>query len=155
MVEINITPPTAVVAVALLAGLFYHLVFDNRGSSVHVNKNGNPSPAMSVRRGQKRAKSYQNEICKAKDLKLYQEFYFKVQNLEQNRDILPQARQLLLKMLTRSLTYAKFTTIDGNILAIETYNRKALEDFLVAEHDRYVITLFHDDYFFLPFDYVS
>ncbi|KAF2995173.1 hypothetical protein E8E14_002885 [Neopestalotiopsis sp. 37M] len=78
---------------------------------------------MSVRRGQKRAKSYQNYVFKAKDLKLYQEFYFKLQNLEQNRDILPQARQLLLKMLTRSLAYAKSTTVDGNILAIETYNR--------------------------------
>ncbi|KAG8526573.1 uncharacterized protein KY384_008774 [Bacidia gigantensis] len=71
----------------------------------------------------------------AQEISRYKLLYHKLHNLEQYPDILPQARDLLLSLLTETLNDAKCQTNYG-ILSIDQYTPDALAHFMQAEHDR-------------------
>ncbi|MCJ1384244.1 hypothetical protein MMC17_007360 [Xylographa soralifera] len=69
------------------------------------------------------------------EMQLYKDLYFKLQNLEQYPQILPQARDLLILMFSETLTNAHKSSTPG-ILSIIHYTRKNLATFLKSEYDK-------------------
>ncbi|KAF2124340.1 hypothetical protein P153DRAFT_350282 [Dothidotthia symphoricarpi CBS 119687] len=59
----------------------------------------------------------------------YKQIYFKLHNLEHHAKILPECRQLLLSLLTTTLSDA-FKEPDNGILAVQEFSRDSLNSFL-------------------------
>ena len=102
----------------------------------------------SPRRSQAVARSDQNHACavpapnkvqendrEPQELRLYKDFYFKLQNLELFPEILPQARDLLISLLTDTRAPA-LTRPELGILSLEQYTPKSLMSFLQTENDK-------------------
>lgn len=70
-------------------------------------------------------------------MQLHKELYFKLQNLEDYPEVLPQSRDLLISLFSETLTGALQTPRHG-ILAVENYSRDAVTKFLLGEHDNTV-----------------
>ena len=70
-----------------------------------------------------------------RDLKLYKDLYFKLQNLERFPEILPQARDLLISLLTETLADA-LNSQEPGILSVEQYTPEILTNFLQFENDK-------------------
>lgn len=71
---------------------------------------------------------HQNEKVD-KQLETYKQLYFKLHNLEYHAEILPECRQLLLSLLSSTLTDA-FKEPESGILSIHSFSRKSLSEFL-------------------------
>lgn len=67
-------------------------------------------------------------------IRLYKDFYFKLQNLEQFPDILPKARDLLISLFSKTLVEARNQSEPG-ILSVEQYTREGLINFLQTDND--------------------
>ena len=78
-----------------------------------------------------------------RDLLLYKDFYYKIQNLEKFPEILPQARDLLITFFAETLEAARGASEPG-IMSIDEYSRENLIEFLQNEHDN--ITWAWEDY---------
>ncbi|KAL8971415.1 MAG: hypothetical protein Q9183_001062 [Haloplaca sp. 2 TL-2023] len=66
------------------------------------------------------------------EMERYKQLYFKLHNLEQYADILPECRQLLLTMLSSTLNNA-FNAPDNGILRVRKFSRDNLNTFLKAK----------------------
>ena len=66
---------------------------------------------------------------------VFKEFYFKLQNLEQFPDILPQARDLLLSLLAETLSRAR-SSLEPGILSIDSYTCESLTSFIKNQDDQ-------------------
>ncbi|KAK6339763.1 hypothetical protein TWF718_009157 [Orbilia javanica] len=66
-------------------------------------------------------------------LQFHKELYFKLQNLEQYPEILPQARDELISLLSETLERA--SQLSGGILSLRTYSREELLEFSRKEHN--------------------
>jgi len=69
------------------------------------------------------------------EMQLYKDLYFKLQNLEQYPEILPQSRDLLISLFSETLTEARKKPKSG-ILSIQLYTPESLASFLQKEDDR-------------------
>ena len=69
------------------------------------------------------------------EIQLYKDVYFKLQNLDRFPEILPQARDLLISLLTETLAEA-ITGPDAGILSIEQYTPESLLEFLQSDGDK-------------------
>ena len=67
-------------------------------------------------------------------LLLYKDLYHKLHNLEQFPGILPSCRDILIKLLTKTLQ-KEHENAQSGILSIQTYTRQRLTAFLQNEHD--------------------
>jgi hypothetical protein len=67
-----------------------------------------------------------------KEMEAHKQLYYKLHNLERHPEILPECRQLLLSLLSTTLTEA-FKTPEPSILSIPTFSRTSLNDFLKAK----------------------
>lgn len=67
-------------------------------------------------------------------IRLYKNFYFKLQNLEQYPEILPEARDLLISLFSKTLVEARNQSEPG-ILSVEQYTREGLINFLQTDND--------------------
>jgi hypothetical protein len=67
-----------------------------------------------------------------KEMQAHKQLYYKLHNLEHNPEILPESRQLLLSLLSSTLTDA-FKEPQTGILSIETFSRVGLDHFLKAK----------------------
>lgn len=67
-------------------------------------------------------------------IRLYKDFYFKLQNLEQFPEILPKARDLLILLFSKTLLDARNQSEPG-ILSVEEYTREGLINFLQSDND--------------------
>lgn len=67
-------------------------------------------------------------------IRLYKDFYFKLQNLEQFPEILPEARDLLISLFSKTLVDARNQSEPG-ILSVEQYTRGGLINFLQTDND--------------------
>lgn len=67
-------------------------------------------------------------------IRLYKNFYFKLQNLEQFPEILPDARDLLISLFSKTLVVARNQSEPG-ILSVEQYTREGLINFLRTDND--------------------
>ena len=68
-------------------------------------------------------------------MQFHKELYFKLQNLEKYPEILPQARDLLVSLLSEALEGAHKSP-KCSILAIERYAQDAIVSFLWGEHEK-------------------
>ena len=59
------------------------------------------------------------------EMQMYKELYFKLQNLDQYPEILPQARDLLISMFSKTLA-ASVKNSKAGILSVERYTRDGL-----------------------------
>lgn len=75
------------------------------------------------------------ESTNLSELKAYKELYYKLQRLEEHTDVLPEARDMLLKLLSDSLISARAGATERSILNIEHYSSEALEDFLACGNE--------------------
>ncbi|KAA8625316.1 hypothetical protein PtrSN002B_007654 [Pyrenophora tritici-repentis] len=66
------------------------------------------------------------------DLEKYKQLYHKLHNLEDYPDILPESRELLLSLLSSTITDALNANEQG-ILSVERFSRDGLSDFLKAK----------------------
>jgi hypothetical protein len=69
------------------------------------------------------------------EMQLHKDLYFKLQNLEQYPEILPQARDLLILMFSETLADACKSSTPG-ILSITHYTRENLATFLKSEYNK-------------------
>lgn len=67
-------------------------------------------------------------------IRLYKDFYFKLQNLERFPEILPKARDLLISLLSKTLVDARNQSEPG-ILSVDQYTREGLINFLQTDND--------------------
>lgn len=67
------------------------------------------------------------------EMEFHKALYFKLQNLEQHPEVLPQARGLLISLLSEALQDTSENSKYG-ILSIEHYSLDAMANFLWAEH---------------------
>ena len=70
-----------------------------------------------------------------KDIHLFKDLYFKLQNLERFPEVLPQSRDLLVSLLAECLGDASRSQ-QANILSIERYAPESLASFLQSETDQ-------------------
>lgn len=70
-----------------------------------------------------------------KDIRLFKDLYYKLQNLERFPEILPQARDLLISLFNETLANALKSPEPG-ILSIEQYTAENLSQFLQEENGR-------------------
>ncbi|KAF7511157.1 hypothetical protein GJ744_005388 [Endocarpon pusillum] len=70
-----------------------------------------------------------------RELRIYKDFYYKLQNLERFPETLPQSRDLLLSLLTEALADALKKPEQG-ILSVEHYTSENLTKFLQIENDK-------------------
>jgi len=69
------------------------------------------------------------------EIRLYSDLYFKLQNLEQYPEILPQSRDLLISLFSETLAEAHKKPKTG-ILSVECCTRESLAKFLQSEDDK-------------------
>lgn len=79
----------------------------------------------------------------AEEMQLHKDMYYKLQNLEQHPDILPEARKVLISLFSEALVTAYKDPSNG-ILAIETFEPQRLARFLQTEDNS--ITLRWEQY---------
>lgn len=70
-----------------------------------------------------------------KEILLYKDFYYKLQNLERFPEILPKARDLLISLFSKTLADARNQSEPG-ILSVEQYTREGLINFLQTDNDK-------------------
>ncbi len=97
-------------------------------------------PQVNALRDQKNASNLavpgrEQEEDEFREIRLYKDFYFKLQNLERFPEILPQARDLLISLFSRTLADAR-TELEPGILSVEQYTRESLKTFLQADNDK-------------------
>ena len=66
------------------------------------------------------------------EMERHKQLYFKLHNLERHADILPECRQLLLAMLSSTLTNS-FNEAENGILCVHKFSRDGLNTFLKAK----------------------
>jgi len=99
-----------------------------------------PSPQLDALQDKKDASrlavppSVQDVFDESIELRLYKDFYFKVQNLERFEEILPQARDLLISLLAETIADAHNEPQSG-ILSVEQYTPESLINFLQVDND--------------------
>lgn len=71
------------------------------------------------------------------EMQFHKELYFKLQNLDQYPDILPQARDLLVSMFSETLAEAVRKPKSG-ILSVEKYTREGLARFIQTKDDQMI-----------------
>lgn len=69
------------------------------------------------------------------EMQMYKELYFKLQNLDQYPEILPQARDLLISMFSETLA-ASVKNPKAGILSVERYTRDGLAKFVQTKEDQ-------------------
>lgn len=77
----------------------------------------------------------QRDNHQAREIRLYKDLYFKLQNLERFPDILPQSRHLLISLFTETLADA-LKRPDPGILSLDQYSPESLSQFLHSENDQ-------------------
>ncbi|KAJ9625680.1 hypothetical protein H2203_004441 [Taxawa tesnikishii (nom. ined.)] len=99
-----------------------------------------PSPAVKPSSGEKHSVSEKSipEIhrpnAETEGMEKIKELYYKLQNLEQYPDILPECRDLLIQLFSETLAEAQRDR-ESNILSVEHYTREALAKFLRTGDD--------------------
>lgn len=79
----------------------------------------------------------ETENAQLQDVQFHKELYFKLQNLDQHPEILPQARDLLISMFSETLAESAQRPTSG-ILSMEHYSREGLAKFIQTKDDRMV-----------------
>lgn len=69
-----------------------------------------------------------------REIRLYKDFYFKLQNLERFPEILPKARDLLISLFSKTLVDARNQSEPG-ILSVDQYTREGMINFLQTDND--------------------
>lgn len=69
-----------------------------------------------------------------REIRLYKDFYFKLQNLERFPEILPKARDLLISLFSKTLVDARSQSEPG-ILSVDQYTREGMINFLQTDND--------------------
>ncbi|KAK6335010.1 hypothetical protein TWF718_010452 [Orbilia javanica] len=77
----------------------------------------------------------QHDVKTQNSMQLHKELYYKLQHLEEHHNILPQARDVLISLLSETLEQA-CKTPDAGILSIEHYSRDALFKFQQQEDNK-------------------
>ena len=77
------------------------------------------------------------DLVAAKELQLYKNLYFQLQNLEKYPQVLTQARDLLISLFAEKLSAAESTS-DG-ILSLAKFDAATLAKFLQAEDDKITV----------------
>lgn len=75
------------------------------------------------------------ENVRVQEMQMYKELYFKLQNLDQYPEILPQARDLLISMFSETLA-ASVKNPTAGILSVERYTRDGLAKFVQTKDDQ-------------------
>jgi hypothetical protein len=132
-----------ILAVATIVLTLLHYFFNNStfwirwkdAFSIH-----RPNPAALAVQKSKRQRSiasfantFQTVGDEKSRLYLYRDLYFKLQNLEYHREVLPQAQNALLECLSEAVHKQNFLG-EESILAVQHYRPEELEGFLTAEH---------------------
>jgi hypothetical protein len=68
----------------------------------------------------------------AQELEAYKQLYYKLHNLEEHPDVLPESRELLLSLLSSTLLDA-YKTPESGILSVERFTPENLDGFLKAK----------------------
>lgn len=76
----------------------------------------------------------EQEKEEVREIGLYKDFYFKLQNLERFPEILPEARDLLISLFSKTLVDARNQSEPG-ILSVDQYTREGLINFLQTDND--------------------
>ena len=77
------------------------------------------------------------ENVQVQEMQTHKELYFKLQNLDQYPEILPQARDLLVSMFSETLA-AALKRPDTGILSMKHYSREGLISFIQAKDDQMI-----------------
>jgi hypothetical protein len=84
----------------------------------HINKPSPESPA----------------VTESAELKAYKQLYYKLHNLEQHPEVLPECRELLVSFLSSTIGEALEDT-GSTILSVDTYSRDRLNQFLKTKDE--------------------
>ncbi|KAJ4354318.1 uncharacterized protein N0V89_006053 [Didymosphaeria variabile] len=76
----------------------------------------------------------EEDAAVTKEMQSHKHLYYKLHNLERNPDILPECRELLLSLLSSTVTDAQKHT-DDTILAVEDFSSEKLSAFLKTKDD--------------------
>lgn len=130
----------ATVVLTLLHHLFNNSTFWFRWKDAFLIRLPNPAPlAVQKSKIQRPIASFANIYQTVGDeksrLNLYRDLYFKIQNLEYHREVLPQAQNALLECLSEAVHKQNLLS-EESILAVQHYRPQALEGFLSAEHQK-------------------
>ena len=79
----------------------------------------------------------ETENARLQEMQFHKELYFKLQNLDQYPEILPQARDLLISMFSETLAEAVKRPKSG-ILSVEKYTREGLTRFIQSKDDQMI-----------------
>lgn len=79
----------------------------------------------------------ETENDQRQEMQFHKQLYFKLQNLDQYPEILPQARDLLISMFSETLAEAVKTPKSG-ILSMEKYTREGLARFIQTKDDQMI-----------------
>lgn len=74
------------------------------------------------------------EVTETAELRTFKELYFKLHNLEQHPNILPECRELLVSLLSTTIDEA-FKDTGTTILSVDTFSRTRLNRFLKAKDE--------------------
>ncbi|KAI1325946.1 hypothetical protein F5Y16DRAFT_376409 [Xylariaceae sp. FL0255] len=80
-------------------------------------------------------KTIKPKISPSKPTQWYRDLFFQLQNLEDYPEVLPMARDELLTMFSKA-TSLMLDDPKKSILSVEKYDKKAVWDFVGAEHDK-------------------
>jgi hypothetical protein len=129
---------TTAVLIAFLAVLAYNEIF-NRLAKGRARRKDLETPSSSTILAANDTKPpisrhdvQTPSIATREELKAHKALYYKLHNLEQYPDILPECQQLLLSLLSSSLADASRVPESG-ILSVETFSRDRLGAFLKAK----------------------
>ncbi|KAF3053840.1 hypothetical protein E8E11_010791 [Didymella keratinophila] len=73
-------------------------------------------------------------VTESAELKAYKQLYYKLHNLEQHPEILPECRELLVSLLSSTIGEALEDT-GSTILSVDTFSRDRLNQFLKAKDE--------------------
>ena len=73
-------------------------------------------------------------VVESRELKAYKQLYYKLHNLEQHPEILPECRELLLSFLSSTISDA-LEIAGSTILSVDTFSRDRLNHFLKAKDE--------------------
>ncbi|KAF2995669.1 hypothetical protein E8E13_002256 [Curvularia kusanoi] len=73
-------------------------------------------------------------LAESTELRTYKQLYYKLHNLEANREILPECRELLLSFLSTTISEA-LEDSGSTILSVDTFSRARLSHFLKSKDE--------------------
>jgi len=137
---------TIAVLISFLAVIAYNKV-RNRLARANSRKKDLETPPSPIISGWKESKSSPNDnggesngaskpdAFEKLEMKTYKELYYKLHNLEYHPEILPQCRELLVSLLSSTISEA-LSASDKTILTVQDFSYDGLKNFLKAKDDR-------------------